>query len=194
MEITLVRHTTVAPEWQTVCYGNTNVPLADTFEMEATKVAREIDASLYDRILSSPLSRALKLAQYCVPASISIEVDDRLREMNFGSWEGVSWEHILTKEQRVSDFFEYFIDQPAPDGGESLKGLAKRIAALITELYLSGAKRVLLFCHGGVINATRAMAGQITLQEAFEQVLPYGSQTVLALDELIYMDRSKLGV
>jgi len=72
--------------------------------------------------------------------------------------------------------------------------LAKRIAALITELYLSGAKRVLLFCHGGVINATRAMAGQITLQEAFEQVLPYGSQTVLALDELIYMDRSKLGV
>ena len=62
MQITLVRHTAVSPEWQVICYGNTDIPLADTFDEEAPRVAAQIDPSLYDRILSSPLTRALKLA------------------------------------------------------------------------------------------------------------------------------------
>ncbi|MDD6928622.1 MAG: histidine phosphatase family protein, partial [Bacteroidales bacterium] len=84
MQITLVRHTAVSPEWQVICYGNTDIPLADTFDVEAPRVAAQIDLSLYDRILSSPLSRALKLAQHCVPQGTKIEIDDRLKEMNFG--------------------------------------------------------------------------------------------------------------
>ena len=114
MQITLVRHTAVSPEWQVICYGNTDIPLADTFAEEAPRVAAQIDLSLYDRILSSPLSRALKLAQYCVPQDTNIEVDDRLKEMNFGDWEGKHWDSILEEEQEVAAFFEYFIEQPAP--------------------------------------------------------------------------------
>ena len=187
MQITLVRHTAVSPEWQVVCYGNTDIPLADTFAEEAPRVAAQIDLSLYDRILSSPLSRALKLAQYCVPQDTNIEVDDRLKEMNFGDWEGKHWDSILEEEQEVAAFFEYFIDQPAPRG-ESLRDLSRRVAELLDELYSSGAQRVLLFSHGGVINAVRAMAGRITLQEAFAQILPYGSVTTIDLDELIHID------
>ena len=192
MQITLVRHTAVSPEWQVICYGNTDIPLADTFDEEAPRVAAQIDPSLYDRILSSPLSRALKLAQHCVPQGTHIiEVDDRLKEINFGDWEGKHWDSILEKEQEVSAFFEYFIDQPAPRG-ESLRDLARRVADLLDELYTSGAQRVLLFSHGGVINAVRAMAGRITLQEAFAQILPYGSVTTIDLDELIHIDPIKL--
>ncbi len=191
MQITLVRHTAVAPEWQVICYGNTDIPLAGTFEEEAPRVAAQIDLSLYDRILSSPLSRALKLAQHCVPEGTEIEVDDRLKEMNFGDWEGQHWTSILEAEQEVSAFFEYFIDRPAPRG-ESLRDLAQRVADLLDELYRSGAQRVLLFSHGGVINAVRAMAGRITLQEAFAQILPYGSVTTINLDDLIHIDQIRL--
>ena len=191
MQITLVRHTAVSPEWRVICYGNTDIPLADTFAEEAPRVAAQIDLSLYDRILSSPLSRAFKLAQYCVPAGTHIEVDDRLKEMNFGDWEGKPWDSILKEEQEVSAFFEYFIDQPAPRG-ESLRNLARRVADLLDELYTSGAQHVLLFSHGGVINVLRAMAGHITLQEAFAQILPYGSVTTIDLDDLIHIDQIKL--
>lgn len=191
MQITLVRHTAVAPGWKFICYGNTDVPLADTFDEEAPLVATQIDVSQYDRVLSSPLSRALRLAHYCVPEHIPIEVDDRLMEMNFGSWEGVDWQRILEKDQKVSSFFEYFIEQPAP-GGESLRDLARRVADLLDELYTADAQNVLLFCHGGVINAVRAMAGRITLQEAFEQILPYGSLTTVHLDDLIHMNQLTL--
>ena len=191
MQITLVRHTAVSPEWQVICYGNTDIPLADTFAEEAPRVAAQIDLSLYDRILSSPLSRALKLAQYCIPAGTYIEVDDRLKEMHFGDWEGKHWDSILKEEQEVSAFFEYFIDQPAPRG-ESLRDLARRVADLLDELYTSGAQHVLLFSHGGVINALRAMAGHITLQVAFAQILPYGSVTTIDLDDLIHIDQIKL--
>lgn len=191
MQITLVRHTAVAPGWKFICYGNTDVPLADTFDEEAPLVAAQIDVSQYDRVLSSPLSRALRLARYCVPEHIPIEVDDRLMEMNFGSWEGVDWQRILEKDQKVSAFFEYFIEQPAP-GGESLRDLARRVADLLDELYTADAQNVLLFCHGGVINAVRAMAGHITLQESFEQILPYGSLTTVHLDDLIHMNQLTL--
>ena len=191
MQITLVRHTAVAPGWKFICYGNTDVPLADTFDEEAPLVAAQIDVSQYDRVLSSPLSRALRLARYCVPEHIPIEVDDRLMEMNFGSWEGVDWQRILEKDQTVSAFFEYFIEQPAPRG-ESLRDLSQRVAELLDELYTSAAQRVLLFSHGGVINAVRAMAGRITLQEAFAQILPYGSVTTINLDELIHIEQIKL--
>lgn len=54
MQITLVRHTAVAPGWKFICYGNTDVPLADTFDEEAPLVATQIDVSQYDRVLSSP--------------------------------------------------------------------------------------------------------------------------------------------
>ena len=188
MQITLVRHTAVAPEWQVVCYGNTDIPLAATFEEEAPRVAAQIDLSLYDRILSSPLSRALKLAQHCVPQGTKIEIDDRLKEMNFGDWEGQPWTSILETEQEVSAFFEYFIDRPAPRG-ESLRDLAQRVANLLDELYRSGAQRVLLFSHGGVVNAVRSMAGGITPQEGFSPILTYGGVTKNEPDDLIHIEQ-----
>ncbi|MDD6928379.1 MAG: histidine phosphatase family protein [Bacteroidales bacterium] len=128
---------------------------------------------------------------FCRETWAKIEIDDRLKEMNFGDWEGKHWDSILEEEQEVAAFFEYFIDQPAPRG-ESLRDLSRRVAELLDELYTSGAQRVLLFSHGGVVNVVRAMAGRITLQEAFAQILPYGSVTTIDLDELIHIDQIKL--
>lgn len=176
MKITLVRHTAVDPKWRSVCYGNTNVPLADTFAEEAEQVRRQLNLSVHDAIFSSPLNRALSLAHYCLPPERwhLIETDDRLREMNFGEWEGTSWLSIMGERPDVAKFFVSFLYRQAP-AGESLEDLARRVRSFLSDVQARGIEHPLVFCHGGVINSIRAMMGEISVQESFEQIPPYGS-------------------
>jgi hypothetical protein len=66
MEIVLIRHTKVGVPKGT-CYGWSDVPLADTFLEEATETKANLEKIKinFDKVYSSPLSRAEKLAEYC---------------------------------------------------------------------------------------------------------------------------------
>ena len=58
MEIILIRHTSVDVPRGT-CYGQTDVPVRDTFEQEAELTRRSLEQFLpFDKVYSSPLTRA----------------------------------------------------------------------------------------------------------------------------------------
>lgn len=59
MVIYFMRHTAVDVP-QGVCYGQTDVPLKPTFEMEATQTAAHLQGLSFDKVYTSPLTR-------CVP-------------------------------------------------------------------------------------------------------------------------------
>ena len=64
MEITLIRHTSVdVPKG--ICYGQTDVPLKDSFEQEAALTAEQLKDQRFDKVYTSPLSRCARLADYC---------------------------------------------------------------------------------------------------------------------------------
>ena len=64
MEVILVRHTSVDVPKGT-CYGWTDVPVRDTFEQEAQATKHALEQFLpLDKVYSSPLTRARKLAAY----------------------------------------------------------------------------------------------------------------------------------
>ena len=52
------------------------------------EVSKLIDNSKLDRVYASPLIRAKRTAQILTDFQKEIITDDRLREMNFGSWDG----------------------------------------------------------------------------------------------------------
>ena len=87
MDIIMVRHTRVGVPKGT-CYGWSDVPVADTFEQEATLTKSRLVEVFADGnpdiVYSSPLMRARKLAAFC--GYESLVVDDRLKEMNMGEW------------------------------------------------------------------------------------------------------------
>ena len=56
MRVTLVRHTTVDVP-RMICYGQTDVPLKESFEEEAKVVRGKINPKTYDHVYCSPLSR-----------------------------------------------------------------------------------------------------------------------------------------
>ena len=91
MEIYLIRHTSVdVPAGY--AYGQTDVPLKPTFEEEAEEVKKGLSDHTFDKVWTSPLTRCVRLANYC--GFPEAEREDRIKEVNFGEWEMKSWNEL----------------------------------------------------------------------------------------------------
>ena len=154
MQLTLVRHTRPAvPE--NVCYGATDLDLAPTFEEEAARVIEALPSA--ERLVTSPLQRCRRLAERIGAARALVPViDARLREIDFGAWEGVSWKSIPRTELDAwaADFLH-----ARPHGGESVHMLRERAWAAIDDCRRSGLSHIVV-THAGVIKAVRARLGE----------------------------------
>lgn len=175
MIVYIVRHTSVVWDGHYICYGNTDVDVRETFEQEAAVTKQRLEGLSFDAVFTSPLQRAEKLATYCgYPDAVR---DARLKEMNFGSWEGRPWDEIIVG-QTTEEFFLEYIHRPTP-GGESQQMQYERVRDFILEKKAMGYGCILVFCHGGVINCVRTLAGHCKLNEAFATIPDFGSVTRL---------------
>ncbi|MGB3457594.1 MAG: alpha-ribazole phosphatase [Litorimonas sp.] len=150
MALTLLRHTTpdVAPG---TCYGRTDLALADSFPAEAEAVLAALPG--VDRIVSSPLRRCRRLAEHIADArALSVGIDPRLVEMDFGAWEGLAWSDIPRDELDAwaADFLH-----ARPHGGESVAELRARVRDAL-DYWTRPAGRTLLVTHAGVVKAALA--------------------------------------
>jgi len=150
MALILLRHT--RPEAaEGLCYGRSDLPLAADFATESARLARELPP--FTRILSSPLSRCLRLAQaLAIARGCALSVDPRLTEIDFGRWEGQRWDAIARPEL---DAWAADLTGARPHGGETVAELAARVAAALTDAH-SGSVPALIVCHAGVIKAALA--------------------------------------
>lgn len=169
MEVILIRHTSVdVPAG--VCYGQSDVPLRDSFETEAAQVALLLNSQKpFDAVFTSPLTRCLRLATRC-GYSEAVR-DSRLLEMNFGQWELKRFDEII--DPRLKEWYTDYLEVPTT-GGESFRMQYRRVAAFFNELKGCPYRRVLIFTHGGVLECAKIFAGQVTEEEAFRSLTPYG--------------------
>lgn len=175
MKVYLVRHTSVVLDGSVTCYGATDVDVRSSFPQEAAVTKQRLDGMVVDSIYTSPLTRATKLASYCGYAEA--ERDDRLREMNFGDWEGSAWADIIG-DMEVDAFFEQYLENRTPNG-ESQLDQQRRVQAFLDEKKAEGHQAILVFCHGGVINCARSLTGEVKLTEAFATIPDFGSVTLI---------------
>ncbi len=144
MQVYLIRHTRVGVE-KGICYGQTDVDVANSFEQEAALY----DVSLpndFDEVYSSPLKRCVKLAQY-LNRGIPL-LDDRLKEINFGSWENQKWDTIPVEDLKV---WSEHLDNYKEHQGENLVELNQRVKAFIQDCLTKGHSKILIVAHAGVI-------------------------------------------
>lgn len=129
--------------------GHIDTPLSDYGKSQARAVALELKGIVFDKIYSSPLSRA-----YDTAAEINkyhnqeIILDDRLKEFKLGSFEGQLWDKMSEKESEDvlirTDLF----------GGETRLMMCARIKDFLREILSSVSDNcnILLVAHGGVVN------------------------------------------
>jgi len=153
MSLILLRHT--EPEGADgICYGRTDLPLAEGFKDDLVRLLAELPQVL--RIVTSPLSRCRLLAEAIgAHRQQPVETEPRLIEMDFGAWENRSWDDIPR-----SDVDAWLMDfhNAKPHGGESVAELANRTQAAFDALS-QGAVPVLAVTHSGVIRSALAATG-----------------------------------
>ena len=171
MEVYFVRHTSVdVPPG--ICYGNTDVGLKASFEEEAAETKKKLDGLIFDAVFTSPLSRAIRLAEFCgYPDAM---VDQRLIEYNFGEWELQSYDRLYSEKEEFRSWCGHYLTQRCP-GGDSLSDQIARVRSFIEEIRSKGFHRVCAFCHGGVLAIARGLSGGMTMEETFRNIPPYGS-------------------
>jgi len=160
-----------------LCYGASDVPIDDAHldELLAALPARlPRDAPLY----SSPLSRCLRLAHGLHRAGFAAPaIDRRLREMDFGAWEGGTWSDV-PREQ--IDAWRDDLERYVPPGGESVAALAARGLEFVATL--PAGSRAIVVTHAGVMQTlVRALRG-MPLSEFGGMRIDYGQVVVLGRD------------
>jgi len=155
MEIALIRHTPVqaAPG---LCYGITDLPLAATAAQDIAQVLAGLRA--VDRVISSPATRCRLLAA--------------LLELDFGAWEGLSWDAI---DRRQSDPWAADPWNLAPPGGESESALWRRLANWLAAEAAPLRGRMAIVAHGGPLRLLRCHFSGCPREHRWSVPMPPGS-------------------
>lgn len=165
MEIFLIRHTTPAVSKGTI-YGRTDVGLAASFQKEKDTILSKLPTTI-STVFSSPSSRCTRLAD-CL--SSSYQVDERLYEVNFGQWEGKTWDTV--DQEALAPWMADFVNVCPPEG-ESMIQMQARVMHFWNELLQSSHDKATVVTHGGVIRIILAMIQDIPLVDSFNIKIGY---------------------
>jgi broad specificity phosphatase PhoE len=113
--------------------GQLDVPLAPEGLAEAEALARRLAGVRIDRIISSPMLRALETAQ-AIATGRPIEVDERLRELDYGRWESLNYEEIDAHDPELRTRWERDPASTHSPGGESGEDVAARALGFLVDL------------------------------------------------------------
>lgn len=170
MKIYLIRHT--KPDIKKgICYGISDLDVADTFQAEAEEVKTQLPPiDRHTLIYSSPLIRCHKLAEY-LAGSNPIFKDNRLVEISFGDWEMRRWQSIGKKT--LLKWRANFVDIPPPNG-ESFRSVFERVKEFYDEILQLEVNQVFIIGHSGVIRAFLCNIQGIPLANSFDEQFGYG--------------------
>lgn len=151
--IYLVRHGET--EWNKIgkYQGYTDVPLNHIGLAQADRCAEALKDVPFERIITSDLSRAKvtaeKIARYHKNATFT--VDERLREINFGDWESLTYDQITGKWPGIIEEMYTTPETVTISNGESFHDVQNRAwPAVYDEIEAaSEGSRILVVCHGG---------------------------------------------
>lgn len=130
----LVRHADVHDDWQQKAYGNLDVPLSDTGIRETEAVIEAFSRIPLSLVASSPLSRALLLGKGLAERTKApLRIDERLREVWRGDWQGLSVDDFRSRWHAQSAEFTRDPWNWKGHGGESDADIWSRAWAALRE-------------------------------------------------------------
>lgn len=132
--------------------------------------------------LSSDLLRARQTGGMVARRlGVPLVTDPRLRELDFGTYEGCSKSDVLPGGRTIQQAIMQLWEEPerrAP-GGESVADLVRRVGSCLADALLAYPQRVVVVvAHGGVLRVARAALGTV---DAAIRLGPVANGEVLTL-------------
>lgn len=130
--------------------------------------------------VSSPLMRAratmdiMRTTLALTPAGYVL--DERLVEISFGEWEGLTYEDVIARDRDVVETRERNKWLFRPPGGETYEEVARRVGAWHAALD----RDTVVAAHGGTARALIAHLGMASPEEAVHRSIDQGAVYVFA--------------
>jgi broad specificity phosphatase PhoE len=141
---------------------------------------------LWQHIVTSPLKRCLDFSEELAnDLQITFSIEDDMKEIGFGDWEGKTPEDILAKD---SDALDHFYKDPVhnrPDGAEPLDAFSERVWRAYQGIIENHRdKHVLVVAHAGVARAITANILKMSLDDVYSSLrIEYGAIICSSVDE-----------
>ncbi|MCB8879763.1 histidine phosphatase family protein [Acidisoma cellulosilytica] len=153
LHYSLVRHPAVSGGAGR-CYGQLDLRLAAP-KRDIPLLVSQLAPMRGAVIHTSPLHRCRLVAEaLAADWGDAAQIDDRLIEMNFGTWEGLSWDDV---PRHALDAWAADLHGFTPPQGESGNQLIARVSAFWAEIKAEGGRHVII-THGGPLKVLTALA------------------------------------
>ena len=113
--------------------GQLDIRLTEEGRSEAEALARRLAGVRVDRIISSPMLRSVETAQ-AIATGRPVEVDERLRELNYGRWENLTYAEIEARDPDLRNRWEHDPAGTHSPDGESGDDVAGRALGFLVDL------------------------------------------------------------
>jgi broad specificity phosphatase PhoE/ribonuclease HI len=133
-----------------------------------------------DAVVASPVRRTMESAEI-IAARLgkTVDVEPGFAEMEFGSWDGLTFAEVAERDRAGLDGWLGSLDQPPP-GGESFRQVEERVLAGLGRILEQHAERtVVVVSHVTPIKTLVAKALTAPLEAVFRMQLSPASVTVL---------------
>ncbi len=169
MDLLLVRHGVSEHNTSDVISGGTSNPnLSQAGVKQVEEVSKIIDNNKIDQVYASPLIRAKRTAQILTAFQKDIITDGRLKEMDFGSWEGQHAEELKVKCPDAFDDLGTINSKYTKyaKNGETFEQVADRVEEFLAEIQpYSNDKTIMVVCHGFVIRSLIARWFKLKIED-----------------------------
>lgn len=166
--------------------GQRDVPLNDFGRVQAEEVGRRLRELVPHPedldYVASPLGRTRETMERLREAiglhPSAYRTDERLKELTFGDWEGLTWKEVRARDpkgarSRDADKWGF-----VPPGGESYQMLAERVAPFLRDL----TRDSVIVSHGGIARVLLVTLGQASRDFAPRADIWQGRVLVFAPD------------
>ncbi len=157
MELLLIRHGLTAWNSSGRFQGRSDVPLSSDGLAQARALADALADERIDAAFSSDLQRAVTTAEtILLGRSLPLVRDVRLREFDFGAWEGKTWLEITAAFPSAGGTSLTSARDYQPEGGETFADVRSRVRAWWKERFSDDVRRMLVVAHAGTLHALLA--------------------------------------
>jgi alpha-ribazole phosphatase/probable phosphoglycerate mutase len=179
--LALIRHGEPSEDSHGRCYGALDLELSPAGREQAELLAAALAPTPLAAIYASPRRRTLDTAAPLAAAhGLRPIVDARLSEIDFGDFEGRSYEEI---ERSYPDSYQQWMATPTLvrfPGGESFADLRERVLAALAEIRARHASEtVAIFSHGGVLRTILAACLEMPAEAVFRLEQSYAAISVV---------------
>jgi alpha-ribazole phosphatase len=153
IQLYLARHAESILNKKQVYYGSIDCPLSEQGRKQAEGLKNALQGIKFDTVITSPLKRAVDTAKIIRDEyHTDLLIDERLKEVHFGQWEGMHYKEIQEKDPEHWDAWVKDWKHARPPGGEAYMELYERVKTALQYCILNYENQTLLIIsHQGCL-------------------------------------------